>query len=345
MNQVLSVPTDYLVFLGISFISTLGIYLLARKGNHLQFLSATKHLDFTTDEKKALSSQGLDQSITLITIFALTWKLSPALFSFSTVIREPLALLYLPGGRWGTILAFVVTIGYGVIWTLKHRKTQSKEHRFLKGFVSLWAITMLILGFAGFRILDMVEQGLFRSMPENYGPFTGMEAPDFALPALLGPELVNPLPNSEESRTLSNIQDLAGARGTVVLSALRGRPVLINFWATWCPPCRAEFPELVALQEELRDQVAIIAVNLTQTESSLEDVRRFVLSKEGEGMIHLLDIDGTIGALYQARVVPTTLLIDADGMVRMRRSGAVSRDLLRGPLENLIVEAQTSSFR
>lgn len=345
MNQILSVPTDYLVFLGISLLSTLGIYLLARKGNHLRFLSATKDLSFTPEEKKSLASLGLDQVITLLTLFALTWKLSPAIFSFSTVIREPLALLYLPGGRWGTILAFTLTLGYGAFKFFQYKKNETKEHSFLLGFINLWAITLLILGFAGFRILDMVEQGLFRSMPDNYGPFTGMEAPDFALPTLLGPELNDPFPDSEESQSLSRVQELSGARGTVILSALRGRPVVLNFWATWCPPCRAEFPELVSLQESLGDQVVILAVNLTQSESSLEDVRNFVLSKEGEGMIHVLDLDGTIGALYQARVVPTTLLIDAEGMVRMRRSGAVSRDLLLGPLDNLIIEAQTSSYR
>src|SRR5262245_6026154 len=56
--------------------------------------------------------------------------------------------------------------------------------------------------------------------------------------------------------------------------SLAGKVMLVNFWATWCPPCRAEIPDLVALQEKYRDQLQIIGV--LQDESSTEDVKRFV---------------------------------------------------------------------
>src|SRR5438105_12850284 len=66
--------------------------------------------------------------------------------------------------------------------------------------------------------------------------------------------------------------DLDGRQ--ISTSDWRGKVVLINFWATWCPPCRAEIPDLIALQEKYRDQLQIIGVS--EDEAGPEVVKRFV---------------------------------------------------------------------
>src|SRR5229473_5354741 len=68
------------------------------------------------------------------------------------------------------------------------------------------------------------------------------------------------------------VRDLDGR--DISAASLRGKVVLLNFWATWCPPCRAEIPDLVALQQKYRDQVVIIGIS--EDESPVETVLRFV---------------------------------------------------------------------
>jgi len=330
MSQLQSLPTEYLVFAGVVLFSILGVYWSFRK-----VASFRGSIEETEPEQiKSIASKGADFTVTGVTLFALVWKLSPLVFSTSTVLREPLALLYLPGGTGGTWLA-AGAFGAYTAWTYY------RQGLGVRRFLGIWLAALLLVGIPAFRVTDLVRQGAFRTQDENYGPYLGMEAPDFVLPLLAGPDLVDPNPDSEESREFSSNPDLMGARGVLALSALRGTPVLLNFWATWCPPCRAEFPELVALQREFGDEVRVVAVNLTTSELSIEDVARFVNEKDGHSITHVLDTQGTIGLTYQARVVPTTVLIDGEGMIRFRRSGAVSRDLLAGPLSGLVAEAIT----
>src|SRR5262245_16639353 len=68
-----------------------------------------------------------------------------------------------------------------------------------------------------------------------------------------------------------SVRDLDGK--TITSGSLRGKVVIVNFWATWCPPCRAEIPDLIALQDKYRDQLQIIGIS--QDETGPEDVRKF----------------------------------------------------------------------
>ncbi len=107
--------------------------------------------------------------------------------------------------------------------------------------------------------------------------------------------------------TLSNLN---GEK--VALSSFRGKVVLLNFWATWCPPCRSEMPSMQAMYNELRDEgVEIVAVNLQEPEGT---VTAF-LEENGYDFPVLLDSGGEVGAMYGARSIPTTYLLDTGGSV------------------------------
>jgi thiol-disulfide isomerase/thioredoxin len=97
------------------------------------------------------------------------------------------------------------------------------------------------------------------------------------------------------------------------LGRLKGRPVLLNFWATWCEPCRNEMPslELVATRYE-RDGLVVLSVNY---EEALPAIKRFLDSLPFSLPI-LLDRNGDATAAWTPRVFPTTVLIDRDGMPR-----------------------------
>ena len=121
-------------------------------------------------------------------------------------------------------------------------------------------------------------------------------------------------------------------RGDLALSDLRGKPVFLNFWATWCGPCRFEMPEIQALFEEMGDQITILAVDLDESE---KEVNAF---KEDLGLTFTTAIDDgqKVFDRYAPFGLPSTYLIDADGFIRAVKFGPfVNRDDIGNSLEKL----------
>lgn len=114
----------------------------------------------------------------------------------------------------------------------------------------------------------------------------------------------------------------ADGRGADLFS-LRGRPVVINFWATWCGPCRAEMPDLVALHQTSPDLV-VLEVN---AQEPIDLIRPFA-QEFGMTMPVLVDEAGAVRSLYGVRNMPTTLFIDAAGVIVARWAGVLSQDQL-----------------
>jgi peroxiredoxin len=109
---------------------------------------------------------------------------------------------------------------------------------------------------------------------------------------------------------------------TIRLSEYRGKVVLLNFWATWCPPCVRETPRLVQVAEQFNDQgLVVLGVNTT-FQDDVTKVRQFV-ADQGIGYQVLLDPDGAVGEKYPARLMPTTYLIDRDGRIVHTKVGEV----------------------
>ena len=138
-------------------------------------------------------------------------------------------------------------------------------------------------------------------------PRSGFLAPDFTLTTLDG--------------------------NSVRLGDLRGNPVLINFWASWCGPCRAEMPHIQAASEAHADDgLVVLAVN--QMESP-PPVARFV---EEFALTFPVPMDshGSVSATYRARALPTSFFVDADGVVRDTFTGPMSGGLLESKLKTIL---------
>ncbi len=101
----------------------------------------------------------------------------------------------------------------------------------------------------------------------------------------------------------------------IVLSQLEGHPVLVNFWATWCGPCREEFPALVRAYKKYKDQgLVIIGVNF-QDENTDEGVLTFMRNTLVNFPI-VRDIGDRVGGMYGIRGLPTSIFIDRKGVIR-----------------------------
>ncbi len=125
---------------------------------------------------------------------------------------------------------------------------------------------------------------------------------------------------------------------THTLSEYKGKVVFLNFWATWCGPCRSEMPEIQKLYEEYgvnNEDVVILGVANPKTdtfsaskEGTVEEITAF-LNDNGYSYPTVMDMTGEIFAQYGIRAYPTTFMIDANGNVYGYVSGALSEDLMR----------------
>ena len=139
------------------------------------------------------------------------------------------------------------------------------------------------------------------------GPETGIRkgrlAPDFAL------------------------EDLQG--NTVRLSDFRGKKVLVNFWASWCPPCKAEMPHLQKFYGEYQSKdVVILGVNLTAIEKHPDNAQKFAQAQQLTFPI-VLDREGAVMQTYQVYAYPTTYVLDSDGVIREIFQGAMTYDMMK----------------
>ncbi len=145
-------------------------------------------------------------------------------------------------------------------------------------------------------------------------PREGFSAPDFTLDLLQG--------------------------GQVTLSELRGKVVVVNLWATWCPPCRAEMPAFQEVYEEGRDRgLVILAVNTTY-QDSLAEVANFV-GEYGLTFPVALDRDGNVASLYQLRALPSTFFVDREGVIQeVVIGGPISPSTIKSTVEALLGEGE-----
>lgn len=124
------------------------------------------------------------------------------------------------------------------------------------------------------------------------------------------------------------LEDLDG--NLVKLSDLKGKIVFLNFWTTWCPPCKEEMPHMQTFYDKYKDDdIVVLAVNPTQVEnqgSSDSDkaekkVREFIDQKSFTFPV-LLDKDDSVWAFYQQRGIPANYVIDTEGIIRYLKPGA-----------------------
>ncbi|KPC98258.1 Sporulation thiol-disulfide oxidoreductase A precursor [Geobacillus sp. BCO2] len=121
---------------------------------------------------------------------------------------------------------------------------------------------------------------------------------------------------------------------TIQLSDFRGKAVVLNFWTSWCPPCKKEMPELEKFYKQHGHEVAVLTVHLT-TQDTLDNAERFAKSRKLALPISL-DVRGEALRQYRIQTIPTTYIIDPNGVIRRK---------IVGPVTAKRLEQETALFR
>src|SRR5699024_8030745 len=166
-----------------------------------------------------------------------------------------------------------------------------------------WIITVIVVGLLGWAVYDFVIKS--DDIPEETNPEAGIDkgdtAPDFTLDTLDGE--------------------------TVKLSDYRGQKVLLNFWASWCGPCRAEMPDMQKFYEKYSDDVEILAVNVRETERNDQNVIDFIEEYNATFPV-LVDDSSVVSNIFMAHQLPTSYLIDSTGKIHTKAVGAMNYETM-----------------
>ena len=184
------------------------------------------------------------------------------------------------------------------------RLPEQKNSKKLKATV-IFLLAMLIAGFTIFLAIGVM--GTTTATSRSGKELVGKKAPSFVAPKV-GGQLVS-------------------------LENYKNKPLVLNFWASWCPPCRDETPGMERIWRKYEDQgVVILGINVQDGEKEAE---RYI-SEFGVTFSNALDLDGSITVDYGVTGLPVTFFIDNDSVVTGRWVGSISEDRLDNWVSNLI---------
>lgn len=166
---------------------------------------------------------------------------------------------------------------------------------------------VIILALFGYTIYSVLDTSSTAKSDQH----STSEAPEGS--AMTPPNAPKGLKVGEEAPDVQ-LETLEGEK--VHLSDFKGQKVYLNFWATWCPPCREEMPEMQQFHEEYGEEVTIIAVNATATETGGRDKIAQYVKENGYTFKVLLDPNNDANSLFRAQALPTTYFIGTDGTIQ-----------------------------
>lgn len=129
-------------------------------------------------------------------------------------------------------------------------------------------------------------------------------------------------------------------RNKVHLSDYFEKPIVVNFWATWCGSCKSELPAFNKMYEKYKDDVVFLMVNLPDSPNGAADEVKQFTSANGYSFPVYFDFDNNAARVYGVYSIPETLFINADGSLNRSQIGAMSEDILENQIKQILEESK-----
>ena len=138
----------------------------------------------------------------------------------------------------------------------------------------------------------------------------------------------------EEIYPAIDFEVLSESGEKVKLSSYFGKPIVVNFWASWCGPCKAEIPEFIESYQKYGEEVEFLMVNLTDGQTdTVESVKEFVLENKYDFPLYF-DTEFSAANAYQVYSIPQTLFIDENGNIQNLYIGMIDKNVLESEISN-----------
>ena len=172
-----------------------------------------------------------------------------------------------------------------------------------------WTVVLLLAALLGTAWIIVSKEPVTQAsgpITLTEAPIVGFLAPDFSLQTAVGQ--------------------------TVTLSEITGQPVVLNFWASWCAPCRVEMPSLQQASRTYNGRAAFIGINQGENSTTITEFG----NEYGVTYPLLVDQDNLVNRLYEVNSLPTTIFIDQNGVVREVIIGILSEAVLQSRLDDML---------
>ncbi len=203
----------------------------------------------------------------------------------------------------------------------------------MKKSIIIWTTAIILIIIAAYTTNNYNAKSNIVINPPQQNQPTGQAAPTPS-PTPADSSQSGSQSAEEEINLMENydftLEDLDG--NMVTLSQLKGKKVFLNFWATWCPPCKAEMPDIEKLYQETKDSdLVILAVNVGEDKKTVQD---FIVKNKYNFPV-LLDVKGEISQLYQVSGIPTSYFIDTNGFLDNGATGGIPFESMKEFVNNL----------
>lgn len=321
----------------------------------LAFLLAIFYSDFHNRKADVTTNKLIEY---LVFMYILIWKFSYILFFAPDFLKSPLGIIYFDGGMRGHILALLVVafvlyrkrqvliwVDLWSYWARLVAMFQIINYSFQEQWlvVGLWLITLVVFNRNKGQWVLLGQFFLLVWLNGFTSSFTFVhemvlltvylktkQAQYLAFGVILSLVAIMVADVENKTETTSRVAiDLPTTTGEMYrLAEQEQQLTVVNFFATWCPPCKAEMPHLQSFAENLPNGVALIGVNLTARDNDKEALTNFMETYEVTYPI-LLDETDAVGTAFQVMSIPTTVLLNENGMELERIVGPISEEGLR----------------
>lgn len=200
----------------------------------------------------------------------------------------------------------------------------------------LWGLALVlvvVLGIA-YILYSKVDKKIFNQALESEQVASSVKTSSKAETSVENKETSD---NQAPDITLAGLQGLKADGSKAALDTFNGKPKFVNIWASWCPPCQEEFPELAELYAEYGDKVDFYFINATgsRADETIEKAEQY-LQQEGLKVPAYYDQDYQIMTQLGASVLPSNLIFDKDGKLILYHPGQVSKEDIAAKLDQLL---------